>query len=412
MATRVSIEGTGPSYASVLNLGGVESNKENIESTESVVETPPRHDNEEEEGFVPVISHTRRPAKHRRDRERRAQPRPPKAPQASHTDSQPAADQAQSSEDQPKKFVEAPIPKVNPWQVRGGSTGVPPPLPPVLHDAEKRSPLLPQQQQPKPPPTPVAPKPTVVKAVKTTKVNQKASDFTDIGDWPTLGAAVAGARCHSTPPPHEADPTHHNGNADQERKPPEEPKPEKVEQVNHQPNVVVKVATSRGSTNGFHWTSTHSRPGRHEGTWSVTRPGRQTRNASTGVWPRVALRPGSSRAPRSAPSSAGAPARASLLLRRCRGNWNSLRHGLGPRHTEGSYQEANRVLLQPGKPVARFLPAPQDGAGRHDPGHADCVIPPRARAHSGRSAGVGRDPRLGEAAALTGFQGSDGFRTN
>ncbi|VVC90772.1 unnamed protein product [Leptidea sinapis] len=114
MATRVSIEGTGPSYASVLNLGGVESNKENIESTESVVETPPRHDNEEEEGFVPVISHTRRPAKHRRDRERRAQPRPPKAPQASHTDSQPAADQAQSSEDQPKKFVEAPIPKVNP----------------------------------------------------------------------------------------------------------------------------------------------------------------------------------------------------------------------------------------------------------------------------------------------------------
>ncbi|VVC90768.1 unnamed protein product [Leptidea sinapis] len=255
MATRVSIEGTGPSYASVLNLGGVESNKENIESTESVVETPPRHDNEEEEGFVPVISHTRRPAKHRRDRERRAQPRPPKAPQASHTDSQPAADQAQSSEDQPKKFVEAPIPKVNPWQVRGGSTGVPPPLPPVLHDAEKRSPLLPQQQQPKPPPTPepvipVAPKPTVVKAVKTTKVNQKASDFTDIGDWPTLGAAVAGARCHSTPPPHEADPTHHNGNADQERKPPEEPKPEKVEQVNHQPNVERHTQNDKNKTFG------------------------------------------------------------------------------------------------------------------------------------------------------------------
>ncbi|CAK1553287.1 unnamed protein product [Leptosia nina] len=62
----------------------------------------------------------------------------------------------------------------------------------------------------------------------------QASDFTDIGDWPTLGAAVA-ARCHSTPPPHDADPAHHNGNADQERKPPEEPKPEKVEQHNHQP---------------------------------------------------------------------------------------------------------------------------------------------------------------------------------
>ncbi|CAH2083464.1 unnamed protein product [Euphydryas editha] len=65
----------------------------------------------------------------------------------------------------------------------------------------------------------------------------QASDFTDIGDdWPTLGAAVAGARCHSTPPPHE-DSAHHNGNADQERKPPEE-QPMKVEKIeptqNHQ----------------------------------------------------------------------------------------------------------------------------------------------------------------------------------
>ncbi|CAG9577592.1 unnamed protein product [Danaus chrysippus] len=58
---------------------------------------------------------------------------------------------------------------------------------------------------------------------------EQASDFTDIGDWPTLGAAVAGARCHSTPPPHE-DSAHHNGNADQERKPLEE-QPMKVEKV-------------------------------------------------------------------------------------------------------------------------------------------------------------------------------------
>ncbi|KAL0808950.1 hypothetical protein ABMA28_012609 [Loxostege sticticalis] len=71
----------------------------------------------------------------------------------------------------------------------------------------------------------------------------QASDFTDIGDWPTLSAAVAGARCHSTPPPQDGDSSHHNGNADQERKPLEEhhhqpqPKAEKVEPTqNHQPH--------------------------------------------------------------------------------------------------------------------------------------------------------------------------------
>lgn len=40
----------------------------------------------------------------------------------------------------------------------------------------------------------------------------QTSDFTDIGDWPTLGAAVAASRCHSTPP-HDGDSSHHNGNA-------------------------------------------------------------------------------------------------------------------------------------------------------------------------------------------------------
>ncbi|CAK1553289.1 unnamed protein product [Leptosia nina] len=195
MATKVSVEGSGPSYASVLNFGGVESNKENIESTE-IVGTPPRHEDEGEEGFVPVVSHARRPAKSRKEREKRAAPRPPKAAQA-HTEPQPA-EQPASTEAQPKKFVEAPIPKVNPWQVRGGSTGVPPPAPPAIHDTEKRSPLLPHHQhQPRPVPValPVvapavatavpepivvapaaapAPKPpTVVKAAKNAKVNQK-----------------------------------------------------------------------------------------------------------------------------------------------------------------------------------------------------------------------------------------------
>lgn len=117
MAARVS-EGAGPSYASVLNFRGGDSNKENIENievSEEVVERPPRPDDEEEEGFVPVISHARRPAKTRRERERRAPPRPHKAPQP-HSEPQPTPEQ-QQADSQPKKFVEAPIPKVNPWQV-------------------------------------------------------------------------------------------------------------------------------------------------------------------------------------------------------------------------------------------------------------------------------------------------------
>ncbi|XP_061727660.1 la-related protein 1 [Cydia pomonella] len=257
MAARVSVEGAGPSYASVLNFRGAESNKENIEAPPpgEVPEVVVRQvEVEEEEGFVPVIAHGRRPGKPRRERERRAPPRPHKAGPQPPTDPQapPNPDQPQQEDDdQPKKFVEAPIPKVNPWQVRGGSTGVPPPAPPALE--EKRSPLQPQQQgraQPPPQPAPIVqpepalapPKPAIVKAPKIPKVNQKASDFTDIGDWPTLGAAVAGAaRCHSTPPPSDAETSHHNGNADQERKPLEEhqqPKVEKVEltQNHHQHN--------------------------------------------------------------------------------------------------------------------------------------------------------------------------------
>lgn len=117
MAARVSVEGAGPSYASVLNFRGSDCNKENIEATEEVADAPPRQNDEEEEGFVPVISHTRRPAKTRKERERRAPPRPHKAPQP-HADPQPTQDQQQqTAESQPKKFVEAPIPKVNPWQV-------------------------------------------------------------------------------------------------------------------------------------------------------------------------------------------------------------------------------------------------------------------------------------------------------
>lgn len=131
MAARVSAEAAGPSYASVLNFRGGDSNKENIEASPvEVVDAPPVkqqqqqqqqvlvEDGEEEEGFVPVISHTRKPAKVKREKDRRgAPPRPHKA-MASHMDAHQTSDQQQHSSDaQPKKFVEAPIPKVNPWQV-------------------------------------------------------------------------------------------------------------------------------------------------------------------------------------------------------------------------------------------------------------------------------------------------------
>ncbi|CAH2065160.1 unnamed protein product, partial [Iphiclides podalirius] len=179
MAARVSVEGAGPSYASVLNFRGSDCNKENIEATEEVVDVAPHQDEEEEEGFVPVISHGRRPGKGRKERERRAPPRAHKNPQP-HNEPQPTPEQQQqSAEAQPKKFVEAPIPKVNPWQVRGGSTGAPPPAPPSLVE-EKRTPLQPQQQgRAQPPPEPVAaapppPKAAAVKPPKSAKIPQKA----------------------------------------------------------------------------------------------------------------------------------------------------------------------------------------------------------------------------------------------
>lgn len=119
MAARVSAEGAGPSYASVLNFRGSDSNKENIEAQpEETLDTVPQPNEEEEEGFVPVIAHGRRTGKGRRERDRRSGPPRPHKNTASHSEAHSASDQPQNSgEQQPKKFVEAPIPKVNPWQV-------------------------------------------------------------------------------------------------------------------------------------------------------------------------------------------------------------------------------------------------------------------------------------------------------
>ncbi|XP_035742822.1 cyclin-dependent kinase 11B-like isoform X2 [Vespa mandarinia] len=103
----------------------------------------------------------------------------------------------------PVKYVEAPLPAVNPWNktkplqsfvqqpvaASSTNTSVSTDKPSVK---EKRV-LQPQQQRLQQGiienGLPTTAEPTIVKVLKDRrKVNQRASDFTDIGDWPTLGA--------------------------------------------------------------------------------------------------------------------------------------------------------------------------------------------------------------------------------
>lgn len=242
MAARVSSEGAGPSYASVLNvLKGGDSNKEN--ATPAEAEEAPAvaagGGPEEEEGFVPVVAHGRRAGKARlRERERRGAPA-----RAARAAPPPPLDSAEAPPPQPdqpaKKFVEAPIPKVNPWQqtraAGGGAAGG------TEAPAEKRSPLQPQQQGRAAPPSatesvPVAPvqRPSVVKVNKQPKINHKASDFSDIGDWPTLGAA--GGRPAAGQNEHEQQ----NGNA--------EPGKPSGDELQHGSQAPSKVEENSGTT--------------------------------------------------------------------------------------------------------------------------------------------------------------------
>lgn len=85
-------------------------------------------------------------------------------------------DKATEENETKKKFIEAPIPKVNPWSVnRAGSSK------PAQKQNPSGKPLQQQKQQ----------QPTVVKAnsLDRRKIN-KASDFSDVEDWPTLGEAA------------------------------------------------------------------------------------------------------------------------------------------------------------------------------------------------------------------------------
>ncbi|XP_039301988.1 la-related protein 1B [Solenopsis invicta] len=134
-----------------------------------------------------------------------------------HKDEQSVESEAQSAPllpPPPVKYVEAPLPAVNPWTRNRVSVPQPaktlplqplqPQPPNVLTVSDKQSdrerrvlqPQQQQQQQPQQQPqqsviengVESGAQPTIVRAPRDRrKINQNASDFTNIGDWPTLG---------------------------------------------------------------------------------------------------------------------------------------------------------------------------------------------------------------------------------
>lgn len=121
MATVVSDQ-PGPSYASaVLNASTMEtvsSNKENLLDCSSNKEN--KAEEEEAEGFVPVVAHGRKERRTERKRSRSKEPRVNGRAEREqvHTAHDREKGVPQVAPEEPKKFVEAPLPKVNPWQVR------------------------------------------------------------------------------------------------------------------------------------------------------------------------------------------------------------------------------------------------------------------------------------------------------
>ncbi|XP_069680405.1 la-related protein 1B isoform X2 [Periplaneta americana] len=112
-----------------------------------------------------------------------------------------------------KKYVEAPLPKINPWTVNKNAasviTGKPPeskpqasvnPVPVTTTSTEKR--VLQPQQQGRVENGSIANtvKPTIVKAPRDhRKFNQRASDFSDVDDWPTLGGTEKKSQVNPIP---------------------------------------------------------------------------------------------------------------------------------------------------------------------------------------------------------------------
>ncbi|KAF5286771.1 hypothetical protein FQR65_LT12441 [Abscondita terminalis] len=174
------------------------SNKENIEESikdsedlmatlceQNQIETP-----DDDGSFTQVVSHSRKERKHEKKKEKMKETSINNKPVVNGRDKRdvlttvPTTMQGKDKEitqESKKVYVEAPLPKTNPWQLNRNAT------PSVKETHSERRVLMPQKQV-------VAvvingqTTPAVVQAPKDRrKYNQKASDFSDICDWPSLG---------------------------------------------------------------------------------------------------------------------------------------------------------------------------------------------------------------------------------
>ncbi|XP_017770596.1 PREDICTED: la-related protein 1 isoform X2 [Nicrophorus vespilloides] len=205
--------GGNSSYADVLlnlKVANNSNNKENIsKETNQNVQVqespivPERSFDEEEESFTPVISHSRKERKHekkRRERDHKVKEDKEKRSENSTgstskdaMNADPSAKKENVAEDK-KVFVEAPLPKTNPWQQAksvNNKSDEKRVLQPQNQENEKAQiqpqpqPQLQPQPELQPPPQP-QPQPAPVKPEKK-KPAAKPANLPDIHNWPTLG---------------------------------------------------------------------------------------------------------------------------------------------------------------------------------------------------------------------------------
>lgn len=170
-------ETVGISYAgAVLNLkNSMDSNKENLDKEKT--RSGKRED-------YPQINSQHGRSKHN-DRDRDKEPSESPSSKSKPPDN---PNEAQPLLDDKVKYVEAPLPKVNPWTRRSSTNSVHNVhVQASIPNSDKRI-LQPQQQSACEKDVVVASLPTIVKAERDRrKIDKKASDFTDVDDWPTLG---------------------------------------------------------------------------------------------------------------------------------------------------------------------------------------------------------------------------------
>uniref|UniRef100_A0A1Y1KRZ8 La-related protein 1 n=1 Tax=Photinus pyralis TaxID=7054 RepID=A0A1Y1KRZ8_PHOPY len=202
-----STDPSGSSYAhAVLNFKGEKENGGNKENIEESIEAKslkaPKnsslqitaHPNQQplpevaddDDSFTQVVNHSRKERKHEKKKEKLKETHPHKpvvngnADKRETTNTAPTAQTQKDKEILPeskKVYVEAPLPTTNPWQANRIVNST------KEVNVEKRV-LLPHKQVD----VNVQTTPAVVRAPKDRrKYNHKASDFSDICDWPTLG---------------------------------------------------------------------------------------------------------------------------------------------------------------------------------------------------------------------------------